>query len=437
MTRRPLSIATALLLLGLLAAACGDGNVGGASRSDPAAPEVAASEGSGGTDVAGDGDGGADPADCPGEPLKFTTIAALTSPLGDGGDRVRIGTEAGVAAVNRECALGRPIEVELCDDTGDVNQNLECGRKAASNGSLALLSLIGSFDDGATASGLPALFTWGTSAFELSSEDAYSSISGISVGISGVTAAKALGADDFLLVLPDVPALQFAATQVEQVAGIIGIDVEVIYFPPETTDYAPIAAQIAERDTDAVGLLPVQPVVMLNALAAEGITAEDRIVTTASVVMTPEVVEELGDTLDGLLVVSPAFPPTDVDNPGIAEFRDDLEAAGFDPDDPEIDFNTVVAWSNLKKLEEALGHLDPDEIAALDSQGVVDAVVANPVERPETAPYDFRENALPELPDLAAFRIFTREVAILQMHASRYDALSDDFVDILEPSALD
>jgi hypothetical protein len=63
-------------------------------------------------------------------------------------------------------------------------------------------------------------------------------------------------------------------------------------------------------------------------------------------------------------------------------------------------------------------------------------VVANPVARPETAPYDFRENALPELPDLAAFRIFTREVAILQMHDSRYDVLSHDFVDILEPPDL-
>jgi hypothetical protein len=95
-----------------------------------------------------------------------------------------------------------------------------------------------------------------------------------------------------------------------------------------------------------------------------------------------------------------------------------------------------VTWSNVKKLESALSQLSPEEIASLDSQGVVDAVVANPVDRPETAPYDFRENALPELPDLASFRIFTREVAILQMHDSQYEVLSDDFVDILEPPDL-
>jgi ABC-type branched-subunit amino acid transport system substrate-binding protein len=428
MTRRLLAIATAVL--GLVAAACGDGKIGGAraSGSDAAASVTTVSDAGAAGEV--------DTADCPGEPLKFTTIAALTSQLGNNGDRTRIGTEAGVEAVNRECALGRPIEVEFCDDTGDVNQNLECGRQARSNGSLALLSFIGSFDDGATASGLPAIYTWGTSAFELTSEDAYSSISGVAVGISGVTAAKAKGADDFLLVLPDSPALQFAATQVEQVADIIGIDVEVVYFPADTTDYAPIAAQIAERDTDAVGLLPIQPVVMINALAAAGITPENRVITTASVVMTPEVVQELGDALNGLIVVSPTVPPTDTGNPGIAEFRDDLEAAGFDPDDPDIDFNTVVSWSNVKKLEEALSHLDPEEIASLDSQALVDAVVANPVERPEAAPYDFRGNAIPELPDLATFRIFTRSVAILEMHDGQYDVLSDDFVDILEPPDL-
>jgi ABC-type branched-subunit amino acid transport system permease subunit len=53
---------------------------------------------------------------------------------------------------------------------------------------------------------------------------------------------------------------------------------------------------------------------------------------------------------------------------------------------------------------------------AVTPRGSSTAVVANPVDRPETAPYDFRENAVPELPDLAAFRIFTREVAILQIH---------------------
>ena len=256
--------------------------------------------------------------------------------------------------MNRECSLGRPIEVAFCDDTADVNTNLACGRQAAGDGSLALLTTVGSFDDGATASGLPGIFLYGTSAFELTDPNAYSSISGISVGMAGVTAAKAAGADTFLLVLPDSPALQFVAVQVEQVAELIDIDLETIYFPTDTTDYAPIAAQISQRDPEAIGLLPVSPVVMINALADEGLTPESHIMSMASIVLTPEIVTELGSALDGMIVVSPTVPPNAVDNPGIAEFRDDLEAIGEDPDAPTIDFTTVTAWSNIKKLEEAL-----------------------------------------------------------------------------------
>jgi hypothetical protein len=318
-----------------------------------------------------------------------------------------------------------------------VNGSLACGREAADDGSLAILSFVGSFDDGAAASGLPGIFLWGTSAYELTNPNAYSSISGITVGMGGVSAAQAAGADDFLLVLPDSPALQFVAAQVEELADLIDIELETIYFPTDATDYAPIAAQIAQRDPEAIGMLPVSPVVMINALAAEGITPENHIMSIASIVMTPEVIDELGSALDGLLVVSPSLPPTATEDEGIAEFRADLEASGEDPDDPDIDFTTVVSWSNLKKLEEVLLTLDPAQIESLDSQTLVDALVAHPATRTETAPYDFSENQLPEFPGLSGFRVFTREVTILEMQDSRYEVLSDGFVDMLDPPPLD
>jgi ABC-type branched-subunit amino acid transport system substrate-binding protein len=417
------------VVVGLLIAACGDGSVGGGGDSggeDAAEPQPSV------------GPSQSEAAECAGEPLKFTSIAALTGPLGGAGaERARIGLDAALNAVNRECALGRPLEVEICDDAADVNRNLACGREAASNGSLAILSYVGSFDDGVAASGLPGIFLWGTSAFELTNANAYSSISGIIVGMGGVSAAQAAGATDFLLVLPESPALQFVATQVEQLADLLEIELETIYFPGDTTDYAPLAAQIAERDPTAIGMLPAQPVVMMNALAAEGITPESHIMSVASIVMTPEVVEELGDVANGLLVVSPVVPPTDTDNAGIAELRSDLEANGQDPDDPNVDFGTVVSWSNIKKLEEALLALDPSVVASLDSASLVDAIVAHPADRPEAAAYDFSANQLPEFPDMAGFRIFTREVVILELQDGQYNVVSDGFVDMLHPPTLE
>ena len=293
--------------------------------------------------------------DCPGEPLRFTTIAALTGPVARGGERYRVGTDAAVAAVNRECSLGRPIEVAFCDDAADVNTNLACGRQAANDGSLALLTTIGSFDDGATASGLPGIFLYGTSAFELTDPNAYSSISGISVGMAGITAAKAAGADTFLLVLPDSPALQFVAVQVEQVAELIDIELETIYFPTDTTDYAPIAAQISERDPEAIGLLPVSPVVMINALADEGLTPETHIMSMASIVLSPEIVAELGSGPRRHDRRQPDGPaqrrrqPRHRRVPGGPGGR-----SGSTPTPPTSTSPRSSAWSNIKKLEEAL-----------------------------------------------------------------------------------
>ncbi len=301
---------------------------------------------------------------------------------------------------------------------------------------MAILSFLGSFDDGITASGLPGIYLWGTSAFELTNPKAFSSISGIAVGMSGVSAAKGRGARNFLLVLPDIPALQFAASQVEQLAKLIHINVQIIYFPSDTTDYAPIAAQISARHPDAVGILPISPVVMINALAAEGITPKRTTLVTASIVLTPDIVAQLGHTADGMLVISQTVPPTDTSNKGIAEFRADLRAIGADPDDPDIDFTTVVSWSNLKKLESALLAAGPKVVASLDRESLIDAIVQHPIERPEAAPYDFRANQISELPDLKAFRIFTRRVAILELRDDKYHVLSHGFVDILKPPDL-
>src|SRR6476660_4968704 len=155
---------------------------------------------------------------CPGAPLKFTSIMALTSPLGDGGERARIGIDAAVDGVNRTCALGRPLEVNICDDKADTNANLACGRKAGSDGTLAIFGSIGSFDGGVTASKLPAIFVNGTSPFELTNKNAYSSVNGIALGISGTSAIKARGRKSSTLLLPDTPTLQFAGQLIVQMA---------------------------------------------------------------------------------------------------------------------------------------------------------------------------------------------------------------------------
>lgn len=373
---------------------------------------------------------------CPGAPLKFMSILALSGPLGTGGDRAGTGTKAAVDGVNRTCALGRPLEVNICDDKADTNANLACGRKAGSDGTLAILGSIGSFDGGVEASKLPAIFGNGTSSFELTNKNDFSSVNGLALGISATSAIKARGRKSSTLVLPDTPTFQFAGTLIAKLAGSLQVKVDSIYYPQDTTDFAPVAAQISQADDEAVGMLPLNPVVVVNALAQEGITPDNHDMVIPGGVITPESLKELGDAANGILVVSQAMPPTETGNKGIAEFRADMTADGKNPDDPNVDFGTVTAWSNVKKLEGALLAAGPAVIASLDSKKVVDAVVNHPVDRPEMAPYDFRKNAIPEVPDLAGFRVFTRTVAVLQIEDGKYKVLSDGFIDILKPPNL-
>jgi ABC-type branched-subunit amino acid transport system substrate-binding protein len=373
---------------------------------------------------------------CLGQPLKFTSIAPLSGPVGATGTQLRNGTDSALKAINRDCALGRPLQVTFCDDKGNVNDSLACGRTAASDGSLAIVTSVGSFEDGANASGLPGLFLRGSSAFELTNAKAYSSTNGIVLGMAGASAVKALGGNDNTLVIPDSPALTFAAKLIEKVAGVIGVTVGDIFYPADTTDYAPLAAQISARNTRSVGMVPINAVAMVNALADEGITADNHILVLPSATLTPDIITQLGSKLNGVVVVSEVLAPTDTSNEGIVQFRADMQAADLNPDDSHVDFAAVEAWSNIRRLDAALLAAGPSVVSSLDANALVDAVVSHPIDRPEIAPYDFRTNQFPEVPDLAALRVFTRKVAILQLKDGKYNTLSHGFIDPLNPPNL-
>ena len=213
---------------------------------------------------------------CPGTPLKFTSIIALSGPLGTRRRPVADGIDAAVDGVNRTCTLGRPLQVTICDDKDDTNANLACGRKAGSDGSLAILGSIGSFDDGVTASKLPAIFVNGTSPFELTNKNAYSSVNGIALGISGTSAIKARGRKSSTLVLPDTPTLQFAGQPDREDGRAARASRSTRSTTRRTRPTSRRSPRRSRRSNDeAVGMLPLNPVVVVNALAQEGITPDN------------------------------------------------------------------------------------------------------------------------------------------------------------------
>jgi hypothetical protein len=221
------------------------------------------------------------------------------------------------------------------------------------------------------------------------------------------------------------------------VAKDLGVDMDVLWVPLETTDWAPVAAQVAERDPEAIGVAVPQMVPLINALEAEGITPADVPIQTAVTFLPPEQIEELGPKADGIYLVSQVTPPTDTDNPGIKQMLREFAAAGVDIDLEQSSPAVVTAWANVHILADLLDDLPQDQIDALDSDALVRLMEnAPPVSRPEYAAFDFSKNAYPDIPALSNLRLFSRQAMVLRVEDGKYKSVTP-FGDATEPFELE
>lgn len=345
---------------------------------------------------------------CPGDPLRLTGIASLSGPLAINGEGLEVAIDIAVRAVNDECELGRPLEITVCDDRSDPNGSTECGRTAASDGSLALIASVGVFDNGAEAAGLPSVYTVGAGVFDHTSPESYPYASIVTQVLGAITTSDAAGAESAMLVTFESPATTFIAEQAEALATDLGMGWESLFFPQDTTDFAPIAAQIVEADPDSLGFGVTQVEPFLQALLAEGWDMDDRPTLSTSVLLPPRVLESLGEDAEGLYLMSSVVPPTATDNPGIADMAEAYETYGVDYGAASV--TSVQGWTAVHSLTDALSALSPEEIEGLDSDALVEAATTQgPVEAPEGAPFDLSQHAFPEDPALSTFRLFSRE----------------------------
>jgi hypothetical protein len=376
---------------------------------------------------------------CPGKPIKLTSIISLTGPalISSATTGTQDGYEVALKAVNGSCQLGRPLEIDVCDEQSSPNGSTRCGREAASNGSLALFGSTGTYETGTTAANLPGILGAGASVFDLTNPRAFAPISALTLVVGGASASSAAGADKALMVAIDVPITRtFMGTAVD-VAKDLGVDMDVLWVPLETTDWAPVAAQVAERDPEAIGVAVPQMVPLINALEAEGITPADVPIQTAVTFLPPEQIEELGPKADGIYLVSQVTPPTDTDNPGIKQMLREFAAAGVDIDLEQSSPAVVTAWANVHILADLLDDLPQDQIDALDSDALVQLMEnAPPVSRPEYAAFDFSKNAYPDVPALSGLRLFSRQAMVVRVEDGQYKSVTP-FGDATEPFELE
>lgn len=375
---------------------------------------------------------------CTGKPLQFTSIASLTGPLSvpSLSTEAKNATKAALKAVNSQCALGRPIAVDLCDDKSDPNAAQQCGLEAKSNGSLALFGSSGTFTNGTNAAQLPGVFTAGGTVFDLTNPKSFSSSSGLTLVLGGAGVAAGLHKKENLLVVVDTSATETFAADAQKVAKSVGVKVQTLFVPPTTTDYAPIAAQVSQTNPASIGIILTDPVPFMNALASEGISAKKVPILTAVTLMPPNVLHQLGSVANGMYLLTQQAPPSDTSNPGIQQMLKELKQAGFPANANNLSPASTGAWSNVHGLVQILEKLPKSEIAHLNSTELVQAMAkAGPIDRPEVAPFDFSKFAFPDVKSLAGFRIFSRDAMLVRVENRHYVSVSP-FSDVTKPFKL-
>jgi ABC-type branched-subunit amino acid transport system substrate-binding protein len=380
---------------------------------------------------------GTDPS-CTGRPLKFTSILSLTGPLSvpNLSTEAKNATTAALKVVNSQCVLGRPISLVLCDDKSDPNTAEQCGLEAKSNGSLALFGSSGTFTNGTNAAQLPGIFTAGGTLFDLTNPDSFSSSSGLTLVLGGSGVAAGLHVKQNLLVVIGTAAAETFAADAQKVALGDGVKVKTLFVPPTTTDYAPVAAQVAQSNPASIGIILTDVVPFLNAIAADGITPKKIPILTAVTLMPPNVLHQLGSVANGMYLLTQQAPPSDSTNPGIQQMLKELKEAGFPANGNNLSPASTGAWSNVHALVAVLEKLPKSEIATLNSAELVNAMKnAGPIDRPEAAPFDFSKIAFPDVSSLAGFRIFSRDAMLVRVENGHYVSVSG-FNDVTKPFKL-
>ena len=102
----------------------------------------------------------------------------------------------------------------------------------------------------------------------------------------------------------DDPTIQATKPIFDGVAKGFGVTIDYLIVPNDTTDFAPIAAQVAQRNPDAIAVVVPGVVPLMNALDAEGITPKTKPFFTSTDLIPPDIIQQLGTKLDGFYLIS-------------------------------------------------------------------------------------------------------------------------------------
>jgi branched-chain amino acid transport system substrate-binding protein len=295
---------------------------------------AAAGCGSDSDSSSGDSTGGTS-AELSGDPVKVMTFADITvQPPAPSYEFVADSVKAAIDHANEEGGInGRPIELTVCDTKMNPNTATECGRKAVEEEVVAVVGGASTFDGQVATvveeAGIPMVGPVAQSPPTYNGKLSYCSVFQTSSAMPLFTKlAKELGVKKVSLITAGgTPATQTVAGAFEEGAKANGLEVGAVVTPsPQTTNFAPAAAQAAEGGAEAVVVLPFSS----PPAVAEQIKQQEPDLKVIWPSWAFSFGGEWPESQNGAEVLASAQPPTATDVPGIAEYLQQMDE--FSPD---------------------------------------------------------------------------------------------------------
>lgn len=375
-------------LVGVIAAACGSSK----SSSTHSTPAPAATS----------------TASCKGTPIVVGQIASATGSLSF--PDVPVAAKVAVHAVNSTCEDGRPLKLITCDDQSDTNAAVTCAHEMVSD---HVVAMVGN-DSGelaeamsvTQAAGIPSVFNAGLTTWEVSNKLSYPENVSLVQAAAVVHAAVGSGAKSIAIVGADISLSSEVVGLLSSVGKPLGVKVVPVLYPPSTTDFTALAAQVVAAKTAAVLVIaaPQQSSPLFKALGQEGLASKTLLMTSAAL-FTPATVASLGSSANNVYVIAPAALPVGSTgtNAGITQMRKEYTADGQNPTSSDMTAQATLVWSGVHVLADAI-----KSTKTVTPQSVQTALAAlGTVSQPQIPAWKATGNALPQVPVLAAFRVLS------------------------------
>jgi branched-chain amino acid transport system substrate-binding protein len=339
-----------------------------------------------------------------GEPIKLMVIHEVND--GAANPEVTEGAEAAAQAINAAGGVGgRPIEIIDCDTHNDPNTAAECGRRAVSEGVVAVVGAITPYDTEflplLEQNKIPSVGHLPLTPASYSSPAVFAMYGGSTSGFAGLgVAAAEAGATKISIARIDVPAAAALAQFVDM--GLAGHGLSVVHdvpVPPGALDMSTYAAAALADGVDGViiGVDAQDAINLIQAIRQANPTVTIAMIST----QVGDVIEALGEGSDGLL--RSVALSDELDTERAQQYKDDMAAAGFD----DRTAFRINGWASVRLVADVAADLADITAAALFDafNGVTE------IRTGVSAPLQWQQAPVPTLPRVFNWCMLTLKVA--------------------------